>query len=405
MMGDKTSYFPMGQSHLLPQEEMLEVGRQKKKLSIGIPKESSHFENRVALTPQGVELLVENGHNVLFESGAGDRAHYFDHDFAECGAQIVKEKSQVLKADIILKVSALTEDEINQLEPNQLIISLLNLYNQTRESLQKMLDRRLNAIAFELLKDENGCYPVVRSMSEIEGATSVMIASEYLSKAHNGKGVLLGGVTGISPADLVILGAGTAGEFAAKAALGLGASVKVFDNSYHKLRELERNVGQRIFTSVLHPQALTKALQSADAVLGSIRHMHAGRSFMVTEDQVAQMKKGSIIIDLSMDQGGCFESSKCTDFDHPVFTKHGVIHHCVPNVASRVSRTSSIALSNIFAPIILRLGEAGGMHHLIKEDIGLSNGVYLYKGILTNSYIGRRFNMPYKDIGLLMAAF
>ncbi|MBR8534341.1 alanine dehydrogenase [Carboxylicivirga sediminis] len=404
-MGDKTSYFPMGQSHLLPQEEMLEVGRQKKKLSIGIPKESSHFENRVALTPQGVELLVENGHNVLFESGAGDRAHYFDHDFAECGAQIVKEKSQVLKADIILKVSALTEDEINQLEPNQLIISLLNLYNQTRESLQKMLDRRLNAIAFELLKDENGCYPVVRSMSEIEGATSVMIASEYLSKAHNGKGVLLGGVTGISPADLVILGAGTAGEFAAKAALGLGASVKVFDNSYHKLRELERNVGQRIFTSVLHPQALTKALQSADAVLGSIRHMHAGRSFMVTEDQVAQMKKGSIIIDLSMDQGGCFESSKCTDFDHPVFTKHGVIHHCVPNVASRVSRTSSIALSNIFAPIILRLGEAGGMHHLIKEDIGLSNGVYLYKGILTNSYIGRRFNMPYKDIGLLMAAF
>ncbi|MBS2210380.1 alanine dehydrogenase [Carboxylicivirga mesophila] len=404
-MGDKTSYFPMGQSHLLPQEEMLEVGRRKKKLSIGIPKESSHFENRVALTPQGVELLVENGHNVLFESGAGDRAHYFDHDFAECGAQIVKEKSQVLKADIILKVSALTEDEINQLEPNQLIISLVNLYNQTRESLQKMLDRRLNAIAFELLKDENGCYPVVRSMSEIEGTTSVMIASEYLSKAHNGKGVLLGGVTGISPADLVILGAGTAGEFAAKAALGLGASVKVFDNSYHKLRELERNVGQRIFTSVLHPQALTKALQSADAVLGSIRHMHAGRSFMVTEEQVAQMKKGSIIIDLSMDQGGCFESSKCTDFDHPVFTKHGVIHYCVPNVASRVSRTSSIALSNIFAPIILRLGEAGGVHHLIKEDIGLSNGVYLYKGILTNSYIGRRFNMPYKDIGLLMAAF
>ncbi|TRX62391.1 alanine dehydrogenase [Carboxylicivirga sp. M1479] len=404
-MGDKASYFPMGQAGLLPQEEMLEVGRRKKSLSIGIPKESSRFENRVALTPQGVELLVANGHSVIFESGAGDKAHYFDHDFAECGAQVVNGNTQVLKADIVLKVSALTEDEMNKVEANQLIISLLNLYNQSRESIQKMLDRRLNAVAFELLKDDNGCYPVIRSMSEIEGTASVMIASEYLSKAHNGKGVLLGGVTGISPAELVILGAGTAGEFAAKAALGLGASVKVFDNSYHSLREMERNIGQRIFTSVLHPQALTKALQSADAVLGSLRYLQTGRSFMVTDEQVSQMKKGTIIIDLSMDQGGCFETSKCTDLDHPVFNKHGVIHHCVPNVASHVSRTSSIALSNIFAPILLRLGESGGINHLIKEDLGLSHGMYLYKGILTNSLIGRRFNMPYKDIGLLMAAF
>jgi len=245
-MGEKTSYFPMGQTNLLPQEEMLEVGRRKKRLSIGIPKETSRFENRVALTPQGVELLIANGHTVFFESGAGDRAHYFDHDFAECGAQIVKGKTQVLKADIVLKISALNDEEINQLEANQLIISLLNLYNQSRESIQRMLDRRLNAIAFELLKDDNDCYPVIRSMSEIEGAASVMIASEYLSKAHNGKGVLLGGVTGISPTELVILGAGTAGEFAAKAAIGLGASVKVFDNSYHSLRKLERNIGQRI---------------------------------------------------------------------------------------------------------------------------------------------------------------
>ena len=405
MMGEKSSYYPLGQANLLPQEEMLEVGRKHKKLSIGIPKEASRFENRVALTPQGVELLVANGHTVIFESGAGDKAHYFDHDFAECGAQIVKGNAQVLKADIVLKVSALSEDEINTLEANQLVISLLNLYNQSRKSIQRMLDRRLNAIAFELLKDDNGCYPVIRSMSEIEGAASVMIASEYLSKAHNGKGVLLGGVTGISPSDFVILGAGTAGEYAARAAIGLGASVKVFDNSYHSLRELERNVGQRLFTSVLHPQALSKALQTADAVLGNLRYMQTGRSFMVTEDQVSKMKKGSIIIDLSMDMGGCFETSQCTNFDHPSFTKHGVIHYCVPNVASRVSRTASIALSNIFAPIILRLGEAGGVHHLIKEDVGLSNGMYVYKGILTNSHIGRQFNIPYKDIGLLMAAF
>jgi alanine dehydrogenase len=242
-------------------------------------------------------------------------------------------------------------------------------------------------------------------MSEIEGYASVMIASEFLSKAHNGKGVLLGGITGISPAEIVILGAGTAGEFAARAALGLGATVKVFDNSYRNLRELESNLGQRVFTSVLHPQTLTKALKSADAVLGSLRYLQTGRSFLVTENQVAQMKKGSIIIDLSMDQGGCFESSMCTDLEHPVFIKHGVIHYCVPNIASRVARTATIALSNIFAPIMLQISEAGGIHQLIKENYGISQGVYVYRGILTNNHIGKKFNIPSKDIGLLMAAF
>lgn len=404
-MVETTSYFPLGQVGLLPREEMLETGRKKKSVSIGIPKETWRFESRVPLTPQGVELLVENGHTVLFESGAGEPAHYFDHDFSECGARIVKSRHEVFEADIILKVSCLNEAEIKLLHSRQLVITLLSMYNQTRESIQHMLDKKVNALAFELLKDDNGCFPVIRSMSEIEGSAAVMIAAEYLSKAHNGKGVLLGGVTGISPTEVVILGAGTAGEFAARAALGLGASVKVFDNSYRSLRELERNVGQRLFSSVLHPPALTKALQSADAVLGSLRYLETGRSFLVTEEQVSQMKPGSIIIDLSMDQGGCFESSMCTDFDQPVYNKHGVVHYCVPNIASRVSRTASIALSNIFAPILLRIGEAGGIHQIIKEDMGISHGVYIYKGILTNSHIGNRFNIPFKDIGLLMAAF
>lgn len=394
----------MSQTHLLPREEMLETGSRKKKVTIGIPKDSSNFENRIPLTPQGIELLSENGHTVYLESGAGDRSHYFDHDFSECGA-IISKKAEVFTADIILKMSALTQEEIQLLKPNQVVFSLLNLYNQSRESIKQIMDKKINAIGFEILKDEFDCFPVVRSMSEIEGSASVMIASEYLSKAYNGKGVLLGGVTGISPSELVILGAGTAGEFAARAALGLGAMVKVFDDSYHKLRELERNLGQRIFTSVLHPQSLTKALQSADAVIGSLRYLQRGHTFMVSEEQVAQMKKGSIIIDLSMDQGGCIETSKCTNFDRPTFNKHGVIHYCIPNIASRVSKTASIALSNIFAPILLRLGEAGGLQNLIKEDMGISYGVYIYNGILTNSIIGNRFNIPSKDIGLLMAAF
>ncbi len=404
-MENRPSHYSFGSASLLPKEEMLETGRKEKKLVIGIPKETSKFENRIALTPQGVELLIQNGHAVLLESGAGEGANFSDHDFSESGATIVNNKKDVFESDIILKISPLTLEETDWLKPDQLIISLLYLYNQSKEKLTKMFNKKVNAIAFEFLQDENNCYPVIRSMSEIEGYASIMIAAEFLSKAHNGKGVLLGGITGISPAEVVILGAGTAGEFAARAAIGLGAVVKVFDNSYRSLRELELNLGQRVFTSVLHPRTLTKALKSADVVLGSLRYLQTGHSFMVTENQVAQMKKGSIIIDLSMDEGGCFESSICTDLEHPVFVKHDVIHYCVPNVASRVSRTASIALSNIFAPIMLQIAEAGGVHQLIKDNYGISQGIYIYRGILTNNHIGKKFNIPSKDLGLLMAAF
>ncbi len=398
------SNFPLYNTGLLPQEEMLEVKRSGKKLTIGIPKEKSKFENRIALTPQGIELLVENGHTVLFETGAGEPANYFDKDFAECGATIVNSANEVFKAEIVLKISPFKEEEIDLLKADQTIISLVQLHQQSKELIKKIMSKRVNAIAFELLKDENGCFPVTRSMSEIEGAASIMVASEYLSKAHNGKGVLLGGITGISPSEVVILGAGTAGESAAKAALGLGATVKVFDNSFKNLRELELNIGQRLFTSVLHPKALTKALKSADAVIGNLRYLQSGLSYMVTEDQVAQMKQGSILIDLSMGQGGCFETSICTDFAHPVFIKHNVIHYCVPNVASHVARTATIALSNIFTPILMQLAENGNVNKMIKDDPGFRNGLYIYRGILTNHYIGETFSIPSKDIGLLMAA-
>jgi alanine dehydrogenase len=399
------SNFPLYNTGLLPQEEMLEIKKTNKKLTIGIPKEKSKFENRLALTPQGVELLVESGHTVFFETGAGLPANYQDKDFSECGATIVKSCDEVFKAEIVLKISPFTEAEIELLTSGQIIISLVQLHQQSRELMRKMMSKKVNALAFELIKDNNNCYPIMRSMSEIEGTAAIMIASEYLSKAHNGKGVLLGGITGVTPSEVLILGAGTAGESAARAAIGLGATVKVFDNSFKNLKELEQSVGQRFFTSVLHPKVLTKALKSADAVIGNLRYLQSGLSYMVTEDQVKQMKKGAVLIDLSMGQGGCFESSICTDFEHPVFIKHGVIHYCVPNVASHVARTATIALSNIFSQLIKQVADAGSIDTLIKEDLGVSNGVYIYKGILTNHYIGETFSLPSKDIGLLLAAF
>lgn len=399
-------YFPLGAHGLYPREEMLEIARRKKQLIVGIPKERSRFENRVPLSPQGVELLVENGHTVLVESGAGEASNYFDKDFSECGATLIQSAGDLYRqSEIILKIVPPTAEEIELLNPDQVLFSFLSIYSQSRESIARMLDKRINAIAFEFLRDIHHTYPVIRSMSEIEGYTSVMIAAEYLSKAHNGKGVLLGGITGISPAEFVILGAGTAGEYAARAALGLGAQVKVFDNSIHNLYTIEHNLGQKVFTSVLHPQVVTKALRSADAVLGNLGYFENDRPYLVTEEQLSIMKRGSVIIDLSIVEGGCFESSMCTNFDHPVFTKHGIIHYCVPNIASRVSRTASIALSNIFAPLLLQISESGGIHQVIKDNIGISHGTYIYKGMLTNNQIGKRFGLPDKDIGLLLAAF
>lgn len=399
------SDFPLFHTSLLPQEEMLEVKHTQKKLTIGIPKELSKFENRLALTPQGVELLAENGHTILFETGAGAPCNYTDQEFSESGATIVKSHAEVFECEILLKVSPLTPDEVSLVKKCQTIISLVQVQQQSRECMLKLMAKKVNAIGFELIRDENRCYPVLRSMSEIEGYTSIMIASEYLSKAHNGKGVFLGGITGIAPAEVVILGAGMAGENAARAAIGLGATVKVFDNSFKSLRELELNIGQKVFTSVLSPKVLTKALKTAEVVIGNLRYLQSGIKYMVTEEQVMQMKQGSVLIDLSMGQGGCFETSMCTDFSHPVFIKHGVTHYCVPNVASHVSRTATIALSNIFNRIILDVAEAGSVDKIIKDNVGISDGLYIYKGILTNHYMGELFSLPSKDIGLLMAAF
>jgi alanine dehydrogenase len=408
-IGESASYYyAMNQIGLMPQEELLEVGRKQKSMSFGIPFEREAGENRIPLTPQGVELLVANGHEIIIEAGAGNTANYYDSDFSEVGARIVNGHEEPFRCDVVLKLAPPDYEERQLLRSGQLLISLLHLAKQDRTSIEQLMHRKVNALAYEFLKDESGCYPVVRSMSEIEGYAAIMIASEYLSKEKNGKGVLLGGITGISPAEVVVIGAGTAGEFAVRAALGLGCQVKVFDNSYRNLRELERNVGERLFTSVLHPRVLSKALRSADAVIGSLRYFDPQGGFLISEEQVAGMKSGSIIVDLSMGNGGCLEAvepSSSLGINQPVTIHHGVIHYRVHNIASRVARTASIALSNIFAPILLRLAMAGTISHLIKQDVGVSNGLYLYKGILTNQMIGERFNLPSKDIGLLMAAF
>jgi alanine dehydrogenase len=394
--------FPNG--GLLPQEEMLEVGKKQKRLVIGLPKENHKIESRVPLTPEAVEILVGNGNEILIEKDCGKAANYSDNDYSEKGGMIV-EREEVFTADIILKIAPPTLAEIELMKSHQVLYSSLHLNQQSKEYIQALIKKRIIAVAFEKIRDEDQSYPVTRSMSSIAGNTAVLIAAEYLSNSNGGKGVMLGGITGITPTEVVILGAGTAAEYAVRAAMGLGAFVKVFDHSVHRLRRLQNNIGYRLHTSVFHHRVMKKALKSADVLIGAIHMVEKGPRFYVTEDMVKVMKKGSVIVDLSIDQGGCVETSECKTQLDPVFKKHDVIHYCVSNIPSRVARTASIAISNVFLPLLLDISLSGGLIQKLKDDKGLRNGVYIYNGILTDEYIGSKFNLPSKDIELLMAAF
>jgi alanine dehydrogenase len=406
-MADKKerSEYTFGRTGFMPQEEMLEIGKKKQKLVIGIPKENRKYESRIALTPEAVEILVNNGHEIVIEKGAGDGANYSDTDYSECGGLIVDRKEEIYQSDIILKIASPTLEEIELFKPNQILFSALHFPSQTEEYIRALMQKKVTAISFEGLKDKDNCYPIVRSMSEIAGTTAIHIAAEHLSNVHGGKGVLLGGVSGITPTEVIILGAGTASEYATKAALGLGAFVKVFDYSVSKLKRLQSNLSERLFTSVFHPRVIEKHLKSADVVIGAIHLGDKGPQFLITEEMVKGMKKGSVIIDLSIDQGGCIETSECKTISNPVYSKFGITHYCVPNITARVGRTASIALSNVFNPLMLSIADAGGVQKQLKDDMGLRHGVYVYNGLLTNNRIGNFFGIPSKDIDLLMAAF
>ncbi len=395
----------MKEGSLLPQEEMLAVKQRKGKLSIGIPKEISFQENRVALIPETVQLLVSNGHHVIVETNAGQKSQYSDNDYSEAGAEIAIDRKAVFETNMILKVAPPTQEEIDLMPGDQTLISALQLTLQPKETLISLMKKQITAIAWDYIRDDLGIFPVVRAMGEIAGTTAVLIAAELLSNYNNGKGIMMGGVAGVRPTEVVILGAGTVGENASRAALGLGASIKVFDNSISKLRRLQNDIGQKVYTSVIQPKLLEKAIKRADAVIGAIRAPFGRTPCVITEAMIMQMKPHSVLVDISIDQGGCFETSRVTNHINPTFIKHDIIHYCVPNIASRVSRTASIALSNIFTPIIIEIGESGGCKNMIRKDAGFRSGVYVYKGKLTSQILGKVFDLPYKDIELLLAAF
>ncbi len=399
-----TSYFSIERQVLMPCEELLMVEDNRRSLLIGIPGESDPCENRIVLTPETVGMLIQHGHKVLVEKDAGKHTNYLDLQYSDQGAYIVG-REEVYRADILFKINPPTIDEINLMKDNQLVFSFLQGYQLTEKYIRKLIDKRVTAVSFDNIKDRFGCYPLVKMMSEIAGNVSIQIAAEYLSKSSDGKGILLGGVSGVNPAEVVIIGSGTAAEFAARSALGLGAFVRVFDNSVHRLQRLQSNVGSRLYTSVMYPQVISKALASADAVIGAFYMNEHPCRHLITEEMISRMKPGTVIVDLSINQGGCCETSEIRTLNNPTVVKHGVIHYCVPNITSRVPRTASMAISNIVSGMILEMGKQGNLSAWLKSDTGLRNGVYLFNGILTDPHIGNLFGIPSQDIHLLMAAF
>lgn len=393
------------QGLLQTQEATLETRNRKNSLNIGIPKEISFQENRIALTPLSVALLVNNGHKVILESGAGIAANFSDSEYAEQGAKIAYDKKEVFDCDILVKIAPPMLEEIAMMHKGQTLISSLQTGTLKQEYLKALMHKKINALCFENLRDEGNVLSVVRAMSEIVGSTSILIAAEYLSNVTGGKGLMLGGFTGVPPTEIVILGAGTVGEYAARTALALGAEVKVFDSSIYRLRRLQNNLGNsRVFTSVMQPIVLNKAIVTCDVVIGAIRASHGRSPCIVMEETVARMKPHSVVIDVSIDQGGCFETSEVTNHTNPVFRKYDVIHYCVPNIASRVPRTASYALTNIFAPILLDIGEYGGLMNMVWNNPGIREALYIYQGNVTNKDLADMFNLPFKDLELLVVS-
>lgn len=390
------------QARYQTQEKLLQQKKTKGSLYIGIPKEITFQEKRVPLCPLSAELLINNGHRIIMEAGVGSLANFEDLEYSEVGVELTIDKSKVFDADIILKIDPPTTEELALMKPHQILISALQLANLKPDYLQIMMRKKITAIAFEFIRDESGMLPIIRSMSEIAGRTSVFIAAEYLSNTQFGKGELMGGIPGLQPTKVVVIGAGAVGEYAVRAAMGLGAQVQVFDNSLYKLRRLETNIGSRIYSSTIIPKILASALAKCDVAIGAMRAQGNHSPCVVSEEMVTKMRPKSLIIDVSIDQGGCFETSRITNHEKPTFVLHDVIHYCVPNIASKVARTASYALSNIFTSILLDLGEEASFKDFLWRTKGMRDGVYLYKGSLTNAKLGNRFNMKSQNIDFML---
>lgn len=396
-MSNTHVFTPFSEQELMPQEEKLEVVKKGKQFSIGIPKETCLNERRTCITPDAVQVLVQNGHEIIVESGAGEGSFFTDLQYSEAGAQITPDAQEAFRQDLVLKINPPTSEEIEYLKPCAYLISALQINLRDKEYFLQLAEKKVNAIAFDFIIDEYKQLSLVRLIGEIAGNISILYAAELLALSN---GLMLGGITGVRPTEVVVIGAGIVGEFATKAALGLGASVKVFDNSLSKLRRLHMMVDGRVPTSIIDPKELSKSLRRADVVIGALSKISLVP--IVTEDMVMQMKKGSVIIDVTIDNGKVIETSELTDMENPFIIKHGVIHCGLPNLTSKMPRTTTKAVSNFFLSYLLNYDEEGGFDNMLVRKNEIKQSLYMYKGRHTKKIICDRFGLNYHDINLLI---
>jgi alanine dehydrogenase len=407
-MSDSKKSNPVAKA--LAQEALIDIMEQPKKVStagkslvIGVPSEIAHNEKRICLTPESVGVLVNNGIQVVVQSGAGEASHFSDRLYNEKGAKIEYSAEAVFKSDIVLKLNPPTLEEIEYMNPGSTLMSALQRSQLKVEFINHLNKKKITAVGFELIEDKGGLKPVVRSLSEIASNCIISIAGECLSNVNGGQGIMFGGVTGVPPLKIVILGAGTIGENVCRIARQMGAEVRVFDNQHYKLRRLKKDLADQVYTSMIDNYTLAHELKEADVVIGCLRSEEGQSMCVVSEDMVMNMKKGSVIIDASISQGGCFETSRITSHDNPTFVKHDVVHYCVPNIPSRVSRTASRALSYLFTPMLIQMNRIGGVEPMIQDKSWFMKGVYTYRGCLTNQNLARIYNLDYKDLNLFFA--
>ncbi len=400
-------YQPIKTTSFVVREFLLKVNKTHSSLTIGVPKEDAKFEKRLALTPEVVALLVDAGHKVILESGAGEQINYSDNYYADSGATIVDSRAQVFEANLIIKVSPPTLLDVKLMRPRSTVFSFLQQPLLSSTILEAMSAKRINALAYDLVYDNQGSSPFVTAISEIEGTFAITLAAELMSNAHGGKGILMGGVPGVSPTEVAIMGADVAGTVAARAALALGATVKVFDNDINKLRRIQHSLGHALFTSTLQPNVLRNAFHSADVLIGAMEYINQPHRDRISEDLIRELKKGALIIDLRLAQGGCFETTmeSCLPGAPTFFEKHGVLHFCEMSISSRVARTASIALSNVFSNLINVMSISGGIIGLAQSDRGFSSGFYMFSGKMVNAYVANLFNYPVNDIGLFLPGY
>lgn len=386
-------------------EKSLIKPESRKSMQIGLPKETSPDERRISLTPGGVSILTANGHEVLVEKNAGIDAHFSDSEYQEAGAEISYSAEELFtKSEMLVKVAPPTRTELTWMQPNQILLSALHLGHTTAEFMHTIIEKGICAIGYEFIKSQDNEFPIVRMMHEITGSMAVQIAAHYLENSSNGQGIMLGGISGIPPATVAILGAGVTGEYAARTALGYGAQVFVLDNDLAQLRRLENALDRRIITATANHQYLSTALSVSDVVIGAAMTDGERAPCWVTDTMVQSMKPGSVIVDTVIDQGGCVSSSVPTTHSNPVFTKYDVVHYCVPNIPSNVARTATHALNNVIVPFLIELGEAGGIRQCLWNNTALRNGTYTYKKHLTKKALAELFNMPFRDIEILIAS-